>query len=155
MRYVVGSLMMIFFLAGVGLFVSGVCGLIRRFAARRRLRPAEGEIIRIEKRQQVTDSEMNRSAEYHYPEIRFSVAGEGETTFLSEIGAGARARRYAVGQKIGVLYDPEKKISPMIDSWTGIWGPALVRTFFGPMFVFAALLIYGVFGEKILGRQGP
>ncbi len=155
MRYVVGSMMIIFFLAGVGLFVSGVGGLIRRFAGRGRLRRAEGEIIRIEKRQKEIDTEMKRTAEYHYPEIRFYVAGAGETTFLSEIGAGARAQRYAVGQKIGVLYDPEKKIPPMIDSWTGIWGPALVKTFFGPMFVIAALVIYWAFGEKILGRQGP
>src|SRR5262245_37148727 len=106
MRYVVGFMMVVFFLAGVGLFVAGVRGIIRRFAVRGRLRRAEGEIIRIGSRQQVTNSEMNRSAEYHYPEIRFNPSDGGETTFLSEIGAGARVKRYAVGQKIGVLYDP-------------------------------------------------
>jgi hypothetical protein len=51
MRYVVGLMMVAFFLAGVGLFAAGVRELFRRFAARRRLRPAEGEIVRIEKRQ--------------------------------------------------------------------------------------------------------
>ena len=39
-----------------------------------------------------------------------------EQTFLSEIGAGSTVGRYAIGQKIGVLYDPEEKISPMIAS---------------------------------------
>jgi len=152
MRYVVGFMMVAFFLAGVGLFAAGVRGLIRRFAARGRLRPAEGEIVRIEKRQKTTDYDMGRTAEYHYPEIRFRPEAGAESTFLSEIGAGARALRYAVGQKIAVLYDPDGGIPPMIDSWAGIWGPHLIRTIAGPLFIFGALLIYWAFGDKILGR---
>jgi uncharacterized protein DUF3592 len=152
MRYVVGLMMAGFLLAGIGLFAAGVLGLIRRFAARGRLRPAEGEIIRIEIRQKITDNEMRRTADYHYPEIRFYVEGVGEIIFLSDIGAGARASRYAVGQKIGVLYDPEEKVKPMIDSWAGIWFTPLLHTTVGPLFIFAALLIYYAFGDKIRGR---
>ena len=151
MRYVVGFMMVVFFLGGAGLFATGLLGLIRRAAARRRLRPAEGEIVRIDSRQEVTDSDSGRTAEYHYPEIRFRPERGGHTTFLSEIGAGARAKRYAVGQKIGVLYDPDGEIPPMIDSWAGIWGPHLLRVIFGPMFVFVALGIYWAFGDKIFG----
>src|ERR1041384_1465252 len=98
MRYVVGFMVVAFFLAGVGLFATGVRGLIRRFAARRRLRRAEGEIVRIEKRQESMDSETGRTAEFHYPEIRFRPEREGDKTFTSEIGAGARSSRFAVGQ---------------------------------------------------------
>ena len=152
MRYVAGLMMVAFFLAGVGLFSAGVRGLMRRFAARRRLRTAEGEIVRIEIRQEITNNEMQRTADYHYPEIKFRPASGGETTFLSEIGAGARARRYAVGQKIAVLYDPDGAIPPMIASWAGLWGPHLVRTIAGPLFIFAALFIYWAFGDRILGR---
>lgn len=153
MRYVVGLMMVAFFLAGVGLFAAGVRELIRRFAARHRLRPAEGEIVRIEKRQKCTDYEMGRTAEYHFPEVKFCPERGGETTFTSEIGAGARCSRYAVGQKIAVLYDPDGKIPPMIDSWAGIWGPHLVRTIAGPIFIFGALLIYWAFGDRILVSQ--
>jgi hypothetical protein len=152
MRYVAGLMMVAFFLAGVGLFAAGVRGLIRRFAAGRRLRPAEGEIVRIDRRQKTTDSDSGRTAEYHYPEIRFRPARGSDITFLSEIGAGARAARYAIGQKIGVLYDPDGKIPPMINSWAGIWGPHLLHTIVGPLFVFGALLIYWAFGDKILGQ---
>src|SRR2546425_12897532 len=102
MRYVVGFMMAAFFLGGVGLFLAGVWALPRRFAVRGRLRRAEGEIIRLDKRQKVVDNDMRRTAEYHYPEIRFHPEAGGEKTFLSEIGAGARAARYAVGQKIRV-----------------------------------------------------
>ena len=152
MRYVVGSMMVIFCLAGIGLFVSGVLGLARRFSARGRFRAAEGEIIRIVKRQKSVDDNLGRTAEYHYPEIKFFREFGGETTFLSEIGAGSRAERYAVGQKIGVLYDPEEKIPPMIDSWTGIWGPSILKTIAGPLFFFGGSLIYWAFGDKMLGR---
>ena len=152
MRYVVGLMLVVFFLTGVGLFAAGVRGLIRRFGVRGRLRPAEGEIFRIDKRQKCTDYQTGRTAEYHYPEIKFCRERGGDMTFLSEIGAGARAARYAVGQKIAVLYDPDDKIPPMIDSWAGIWGPHVVRTIAGPIFIFGALLIYWSFGDRILGR---
>jgi len=151
MRYVVGFMMVVFFLAGLGLFATGVRGLIRRFAARHRLRPAEGEIVRIDKRQKVVDDDTRRTAEYHYPEIRFRPEVGATQTFLSEIGAGARAERYAVGQKIAVLYDPDGEIPPMIHSWAGIWGPNLLRAIAGPLFIFAAAFIYWAFGDKIFG----
>lgn len=151
MRYVVGFMMVVFFLAGLGLFATGLRGLIRRLAARRRLRSAEGKIVRIDKRQKVTDNESNRTAEYHYPEIRFRSESGEEMTFLSEIGAGARAQRYAVGQKIAVLYDPDGELPPMIHSWAGIWGPRLLHTIVGPLFIFAALFIYWAFGDRIFG----
>lgn len=151
MRYVVGLMMVAFLLGGLGLFAAGVGGLIRRFAVRGRLRPAEGEIVRIECRQECTDYESGRTAEYHFPEIRFRPERGGEMTFTSQIGAGARCSRYAVGQKIAVLYDPDGKIPPMIESWTGIWGPHLVRTIAGPIFICGAALIYWAFGDKILG----
>ena len=152
MRYVVGLMMVVFFLAGAGLFAAGLRELIRRFAARRRLRPAEGEIVRIEKRQKTTDTESGRTAEFHYPEIRFHPERGAEETFTSEIGAGARTARYAVGQKIAVLYDPEGEIPPMVNSWAGIWVPHLVHMIAGPIFIFAALLFYWAFGDRILGQ---
>ena len=154
MRYVVGLMMVAFFLAGVGLFVGGALGLIRRFAARRRLRPAEGEIVRIDKRQETTDYDSGRTAEYHYPEVRFRPRRGTDQTFTSETGVGSRASRYAVGQKIGVLYDPDGKFPPMIHSSAGIWAPHLIRTMVGPVFVFGALLIYWAFGDRIFMSGG-
>jgi len=152
MRYVVGFMMVAFFLGGVGLFGYGARELIRRFAARGRLRRAEGEIVRIDIRHETTGSGSGRTAEYHYPEIRFDPGRGGEQAFLAEIGAGARARRYAVGQKIGVLYDPEGEVPPMIDSWAGIWFPHLVRAIVGPLFIGAAVFIYWGFGDRIFGE---
>jgi hypothetical protein len=84
MRYVAGFMMVVFFLGGVGLFAAGVRGLIRRFGARRRLRPAEGVIVRIESRQVGVGSDSVGTMEYHYPEIRFRPEWGGETTFLSD-----------------------------------------------------------------------
>lgn len=150
MRYVVGLMMAAFFLAGVGLFGAGVRELVRRLAARRRLRRAEGEIVRIEVRQKTTDSDSLRTADYHYPEIRFRSESEGAKTFISEIGAGALAERYAVGQKIAVLYDPDGEIRPMIDSWAGFWMPHLIHAIVGPMLILVALFLYWAFGERIL-----
>ncbi|MGE0574596.1 DUF3592 domain-containing protein [Reyranella sp.] len=142
MRYVVGLMMVAFFLGGVGLFAVGVRELTRRFGARRRLRSAEGEIVRIEKRQEIMDSDSGRTADFDYPEIRFRTGSGGDKTFISEIGAGARTARYAIGQKLTVLYDPDGELPPMIDSWAAIWMPNLIRTIAGPIFIFGALFIY-------------
>ena len=152
MRYVVGLMIVVFFLGGAGLLATGVRNLIRRFAARRRLRPAEGKIVRIEKRQEVTDTESNRVREYDYPEIRFRAGPAGEITFMSELGAGASLARYTVGQQIGVLYDPDGAIPPMIDSWAGIWLTHLIHTIVGPLFILAAIFLYWAFGDQVLGR---
>jgi hypothetical protein len=149
MRYVVGLMMVGFFLAGAGLFFSGIRQLIRRFAARNRIRPVEGRIVRIDIRQESTDSDA-ASVEMHYPEIRFRTEQGVEQTFLSETGVGSRVSRYAVGQKITVLYDPDGEISPMINSWTGMWSVPIVKTVIGPLFVGAALLLYYAFGDQIL-----
>jgi len=151
MRYVAGLMMVAFSLVGLGLFAAGVRGLIRRFTIRRHLRPAEGEIVRIEKRVESTDTDSGRTAEYDYPEIKFRSGSGADKIFTSEIGASARLSRYAVGQKIAVLDDPDGAIAPMIDSWAGIWLPHLIRTLAGPLFIFGALLIYWAFGDRILG----
>ncbi len=151
MRYVVGLMMAAFFLAGSGLFAVGAIKLVQRLAALRRLRRAEGEIVRVESRHEYPNTDGGRAAEYHYPEIRFQPDRASETTFLSEIGAGASRARYAVGQKIGVLYDPEGKVTPMLDSWTGIWLMPLIQAVAGPIFVFVALFIYWAFADKIFG----
>ncbi len=141
-----------FFVSGVGLFLVGVVGIFRRLRARGRLLRAEGEIVRIEKVQKCTDYDMGRTAEYHYPEIRFYPACGGEAKFLSEIGAGSRAERYAVGQRIGVVYDPEDKVPPMIDSWSGRWGPHLLKAIVGPMLIGVAVFLCFAFGERVWGR---
>jgi len=154
MRYVVGLMMVAFLLAGVGLFVAGVHELIRRLAARRRLRPATGEIVRIEKRQEITDTESGRTATYDFPVIKFRSQWGSEQTFTSEIGAGERTARYAVGQTIDVLYDPDGEISPVIKSWAGLWAHPLILAVVGPIFIFAGLLVYWAFGDRIFGPIG-
>lgn len=152
MRYVVGLMMVGFFVSGAGLFLAGVWRIVARLRARGRMLRAEGEIVRIEMVQKCTDYDMGRTAEYHYPEIRFYPAGGGEAKFLSEIGAGSRAKRYAVGQRIGVVYDPEGKVPPMIDSWSGRWGPHLLKAIVGPMLIGVAIFLWWAFGARILGR---
>ena len=49
-----------------------------------------------------------------------------------------------------MLYDPDGAISPMIESWAGMWSVPLVRTIVGPLFIAGALLIYWAFGDRIL-----
>jgi hypothetical protein len=152
MRYVAGLMVMAFVLGGVGLFAAGARELIRRFVARHRLRPAKGEIVRIEKRQETTDSDSGRTTVYDFPEIKFRPERGSEQTFISDIGTGERTARYAVGERIEVLYDPVGELSPMINSWAGLWVSPLIQIIVGPMFVFAGLFVSWAFGDKILGQ---
>jgi hypothetical protein len=145
-------MVMAFVLGGVGLFAAGVRELVRRFAARHRLRSANGEIVRIEKRQETTDSDSGRTTVYDFPEIKVRPERGSEQTFISDIGTGERTARYAVGQKIDVLYDPDGELSPMINSWAGLWVSPLIQVIVGPMFIFAGLFVSWAFGDKILGQ---
>jgi hypothetical protein len=145
-------MVMAFVLGGIGLFAAGVRELIRRFAARHRLRSAKGEIVRIEKRQESPDSDSGRTTVYDFPEIKFRPERGSEQTFISDIGTGERTARYAVGQTIDVLYDPDGELSPMINSWAGQWVSPLIQVIVGPMFIFAGLFVSWAFGDKILGQ---
>jgi hypothetical protein len=144
-------MVMAFVLGGVGLFAAGVRELIRRFAARHRLRSANGEIVRIEKRQETTT--RTAAGRLCTTSRRSSSAPSGAANRASsQTSAGERTARYAVGQTIDVLYDPNGELSPMINSWAGQWVSPLIQVIVGPMFIFAGLFVSWAFGDKILGQ---
>ena len=111
MRYVVGFMMVTFFLGGVGLFGAGVRD---SSAVSRPAPPAAGR-----GRDRPDRETPGMHGHGKREDGRVSLPGDqvpsptrGDQTFTSEIGAGARAARYAVGQKIAVLYDPDGEIRP-------------------------------------------
>jgi len=156
MRYFVGFMMFAFLLGGGGLVVAGVRELILKLYRLTYFRRATGSIVKVVREKPLHGSgTVGRRGRAHYrffPVIKFKHLSGEEVTFRSEIGDGGETSRYRVGQRIGVAYDIDDRFAPMINSFSGIWLPAILMILMGVVFIGGGLTIYFAFGAKIFGK---
>jgi hypothetical protein len=155
MRFIVGAMMVIFFMVGVGLFWNGLKSLFLMIQRRPRLLSAQGTVLKVERKMDVTGTtrqERRRGGNIsHYPVIHF-LNDKGESvSFRSEVGDKGHTSSYYTGQVLPVLYDPVGEMPPMIDSWSGVWLMPISLTVAGVVFVGGSLMIWFAFGERIMG----
>ena len=155
MRFIVGGMMVIFFIVGVGLFWNGLKSLYQTSRRRPRLLSAQGTVLKVERKVDVTNTtrqERRRGQNIaHYPVIHF-LNDKGESvSFRSEMGDRGNTSKYYTGQVLPVLYDPEGEMAPIIDSWSGLWLLPVGLTVAGVLFVGGSLMIWFAFGERIMG----
>lgn len=62
---------------------------------------------------------------------------------------GGAVSKYRGGQRIGVVYDIDDRFAPMIDSFSGIWLPAILQAVAGIVLIGAGVMIYFAFGDRI------
>jgi Protein of unknown function (DUF3592) len=155
MRFIVGAMMVIFFIAGVGLFWKGLQSLFQMIRRRPHLLSAQGTVLKVERKVDITGvsrQERRRGSNIaHYPVIHFLNHRGESVSFRSEVGDKGRTSSYSTGQVLPVLYDPEGEMPPMIDSWSGLWLIPISLTAAGVVFVGGSILIWFAFGERILG----
>ena len=150
MAVVIGLMILGFASAGALLLFIFTRELARRLARRPYLERAEGTVTGVVCKPMTMSSDSGGATTMHFPVITFDQQGEART-FTSEVGDG-NATRYAVGQRVGVLYDPMGEIPPAIDSWSGLWLAPVMGIVAGVGFVGGAALVYAVFGERAFGR---
>lgn len=148
--------LMIVAFAGCGLLLLVLFAreLVQRIAARHRMLRTEGEVVEIiQKEAPHSPGEVRwRTVWMFFPVIRFTPEGGEPVTFKSEIGDGGQESKYEVGQTLSVRYDPEGKIPPMLDTWSGMWLPPVIGMFAGLVFLAGSGLVAVVFADKVLGR---
>lgn len=155
MRYVVGFMMFAFFLCGIGLLIAAVKEFVTKFYRMTYFRRAMGSVVRVERKRQISqpDGFRHRKTQYRFfPVIKFKHLSGEEIVFQSEIGDGGETSKYSVGQRIAVVYDVDNKLTPMINSFSGVWLPVILQMVGGIVFAVAAVLIYFAFGAKIFGK---
>jgi hypothetical protein len=156
MRYIAGFMMFAFFLCGIGLMIAGVREFILKFYRMSYFRRAMGSIVKVERKRQISQSDSSswtRKTQYRFfPVIKFKHLSGAEVIFQSETGDGGETSRYSVGQRIAVVYDIDDKLPPMINSFSGVWLPAILQTVGGIVFTGSAAMMYFAFGAKIFGK---
>ncbi len=157
MQCIVGAMMLIFLAVGIALFWSAIKGLWQRWRQIPRLVSAEGVILTLHKERRLIGPAANlrgRSKRRiaNYPVTQFQTQTGETVSFQSELGDLGKQSRYSPGQRVKVLYDPERQTPPMIDSWWGIWFGLMMQAIAGVVFVGGAVLIWVAFGDKILGE---
>ena len=145
-------MMVIFFLSGVSILILSGRELLRKLASYRRFEHAEGIIVGIRRKtMSAMSSGRSRTTVMHFPIISFSKRAGETTTFTSETGDSGPVSRYARGQRIIILYDPEGEFVPMIATWSGVWLANLMGVLGGIVFLVGAFLIYWAFWDRIVG----
>ena len=155
MRYIVGGMMIIFLLGGLTLIWFGLRTLLTMLRLRPHLLLAEGVVLRIHQEKSLQRNYQHRRkppAKRFFPEIQFHTAAGKTIAFRSETGDVGRQSGYSIGQAIPILYDPQERIAPRINSWFGVWGSSFGTLLGGVVFIGGALLIWVAFGDKILNR---
>ncbi len=130
-------------IVGTILILKGLWSIARMARRRNFLVKTTGTIRSIEKKVDEGSPARNssRPRTSFFPTIAFQ-NGSGDTVkFKSEAGHRAHVCKYQIGQSIGILYDPQGRIPPMIDEWFARWGFRLMTILGGIMFLFGALLI--------------
>ena len=87
----------------------------------------------------------------HYPIIQYQNQMGETVSFRSEVGDMGQKSSYYQGQTLKILYDPEGQLSPMLDSWWGLWFPPTSITLGGLVFIGGSILIWVAFGDRIMG----
>lgn len=125
MQIVVGSMLMLFALAGAALLVNAALELLRVMRRKHALVKATGVVREVVKEWHVGDGSQKKSGglsrrNYRFfPVIEFERANGVKTRFKSSIGDTGAQTRYQVGQQLPVLYDPQDVLEPMIDTRCG------------------------------------
>jgi hypothetical protein len=154
MQYIVGLMMVIFPLVGCFLIYSGLNEFLKRRERLEYMVRVEGAVMTVTRKRQpgliARKSRHQRQGWMFFPVIRFTAPSGEQITFESESGDGGQTSQYSAGQRLPVLYDPEGKLPPMIDSWWSVWGGAFFLVLGGAVFIGGGLLIFVAFGNKIL-----
>jgi hypothetical protein len=141
-----------FLLAGFGLTLGAIRGLVRRARSLRRLQRGEGVVVAVRtKTMTSTTGRRVKTVRMHFPVIEFSRPGGARETFTSEVGDAGPKAGLREGERLAVLYDPSGEVGPAIDSWVGLWLAPLLMLAGGLAFVSGAAIIYWAFWERLRG----
>ena len=151
LRFVIATMMVVFFLIGVYFLIVYGSELVRRIVRRRHFVRAEGLIVGTQRKVSTTSTRGRKPRVMHFPTIKFSKQTGEVVTFTAETEDGGPAPRNAPGQRISIFHDPEGGLGPMIATWSGVWLPDLIGVLTGVIFIFGTFLIYWAFWEKIVG----
>jgi hypothetical protein len=98
---------------GVGLMMTGLRQLSQRIRSKAGMVPVEGKIVGFRTRR------ARGRTEFSFPIIEY-LRGDGTSErFESVMGNPKSHLRQQIGDSVAVLYDPDRRIEPMIASFTG------------------------------------
>ncbi|MBX3012206.1 MAG: DUF3592 domain-containing protein [Caldilineaceae bacterium] len=169
MAFVVSGMLMIFLLGGLGVLGLGLRDLLIMLRVRPRLLSADGVVQAVQRERTPSTTGRKLVHTAYYPEIQFYTRAGQAITFLSEVGYAESRRRYStgptitfgrkhasyphkyyVGQRLPVLYDPQRELAPRLHTWSAIWGLASFQIAGGVALLGGALLLWLAFGARLV-----
>ena len=155
-----------FALVGCLLIWEGVRSWVVTLRRRPHLRKTQGTVITVEKKRETRTSgsppRMRTYVKFH-PVINFTTPDGKIQSFTSEMGESYVVQKrsdgthtepvskYSPGQRLDILYDPEGKLPPCLNSWSGLFGPVAALIAAGLVFCGGSALIWFAFKDKLTG----
>ena len=131
MRLGDGCTKLIFVLVGLALIAGGIWMLYQRSDTSLLGERAEGTVVRLIEKAEPGETPVI------YPFFKFKA--ENGKTYTVKGGVGSNPAAYTVGEKLSVVYDPDRPQDAHIDSFTELWLAPLVLLLMGFIFVLAGL----------------
>src|SRR5262245_44550146 len=116
-------------LVGVGLILTALWFFLQRAFLLRKGRSVPGEVVRLEQKEGV-----------FAPVFRCTDAGGSERLITS--GSASNPPDHQVGDRVEVLFYPERPEEAVIRSFGSMWGAAIVVTVLGLIFLTVGLLFF-------------
>lgn len=147
------AILIIFSGVGIALWAWAIRDILDK---RRHLKHAEryeGTILGVEQRS-IAKREKNRTR-YQYrnfPVVQFTRASGEQVTFTSETGDIGKESKYAEGQTIRVVYDPDRVLPPMLDNRFDIYYLPISLAAAGTVTLGAVVLMAVLFIPRVMAQ---
>ena len=159
MNWALPILLLVFFGAGVPIFLAALVHALRTHRILRKGSHAEGIIVEAEQgKKGRVDRERQRAEGYKVFVVKRPYDVHPATAFIwtltiefedatgarqqGTIDAGAGKIPYEVGQRVPIWYDPKQPSAIRIDSFTELWGGPLLIGVLGASFIVFGLLLW-------------
>ena len=147
------AILLIFSGVGIALWAWAIRDLLDK---RRHLKHAEryeSTILGVEQRTiAVREKSRTRYQYRNYPVIQFTRASGEQVTFTSETGDTGKESKYAEGQKIRVVYDPDRVLPPMIDNRIDIYYLPITLAAAGTVTLGVVILMAVLFIPRVMSQ---
>lgn len=161
MPFVLGSMIVVSGIAGIALLAVAVKWAAARYGALSRSVTIEGAVIGVERKEvRATRSASGRRRRSirprptryaFHPRIAFTTPQGAQREFVAAGGKIAERSPYVIGSEVVVCFDPLEIAPPAVNTFAGLWGPAIAAGCGGSAFTAISIGLGFLFGAKVLG----
>ncbi len=147
------AILLIFSGVGIALWAWAIRDVLEKRKHLQHAERYEGKILGVEQRSIAVREKTRTRYDYrNYPVVQFTRASGEQITFTSETGDTGKESKYAEGQTIRIVYDPDRVLPPMLDNRFDIYYLPLSLAAAGTVTLGAVVLMAVLFIPRVMSQ---